>query len=143
MQTKTVQLKTNAGGAVSLAPPALHPGSHTDQGACVPPHLPPAAVLTASRTAAVDVSCDGPSRIAWEDLAAARPGQIVRTSSSRAAQRLIAASGSERSAHSLPRRRSSPTHPHCCGSRTAGLSPIFQFPLLSIGNTRKRPSSVS
>ena len=109
----------------------------------VPPHLPTAAVLTASRTAAVDVSCDGPSRIAWEDLADARPGQIVRASSGRAAQRLIAAGGSERSAHSIPHRRSSPTKPHCCGSRTAGLSPICQFPLLSIGNTRKRPSSVS
>ncbi len=112
MQTKTVQLKTNADGAVSLAPPAMYPGDHTDQGACVvaiervSTHLPTAAVLTAYRTAAVDVSCDGPSRIAWEDLADARPGQVVRASSGRASQRLIAAGGSERSAQYILRRRS-------------------------------------
>lgn len=112
MQTKTVKLKTNDAGGVSLAHPALHPGSHTDQGAFVvaiervPTHLPTAAVLTAYRTADVDVSCDGPYRIAWEALADARPGQIVRASSGRAAQRLIAAGGSERSAQSIPRRRS-------------------------------------
>ena len=112
MQTKTVKLKTNDAGAVSLAPPALHPGYHTDHGAFVvaiegvPTHLPTAAVLTAYRTAAVDVSFDGPYRIAWEELAAARPGQIVRASSGRAAQRLIAAGGSERAAQSIPRRRS-------------------------------------
>ena len=66
MQTKTVKLKTNDAGAVSLAPPALHLGSQTDQGAFVvaiervPTHLPMAVVLTAYRTAAMDMSCDGP-----------------------------------------------------------------------------------
>ena len=112
MQTKTVKPKTHDAGGVSLAPPALHPGYHTDHDAFVvaiervPIPLPTAAVLTASRTAAVDVSFDGPSRIAWEDLAAARPGQIVRASSGRAAQRLIDAGGSERRAQYIPRRRS-------------------------------------
>ena len=57
MQTKTVKLKTNDGGSVSLAHPALHPGDHTDHGACVvaiervPTHLPTAAVLTAPAAA--------------------------------------------------------------------------------------------
>ena len=112
MPTKTVKLKTTAGAAVSLAPLALPPGSHTDHGACVvaiervPTHLPTAAVLTAYRTAAVDVSCDGPSRIMWAELADARPGQVGRASSGRAAQRLIAAGGSERGAQYIPRRRS-------------------------------------
>ena len=112
MQTKTVQLKTNDAGAVSLAHPALHPGYHTDQGAFVvavervPSHLPTATVLTAYRTAAVDVSFDGPYTVLWDDLAGARPGQIVRASSGRAAQRLITAGGSERGAQYIPRRRS-------------------------------------
>ena len=35
MQTKTVKLITNAGGGVSLAHPAMHPGDYTDQGAFV------------------------------------------------------------------------------------------------------------
>ena len=35
MPTKTVKLKTTDAGGVSLAPPALHPGSHTDHGAFV------------------------------------------------------------------------------------------------------------
>ena len=112
MQTKTVKLKTNDAGAVSLAHPALHPGYHTDHGAFVvaiervPAHLPTATVLTAYRTAAVDVSFDGPYRIVWDDLADARPGQIVRASSGRAAQRLIAAGGSAPDAQYIPRRRS-------------------------------------
>ena len=72
----------------------------------VSPHFPTAAVLTAYCTAAVDVSFDGPYRIAWKDLADTRPGQIVRASSGRAAQRLIIAGVSERSAHHIPRRRS-------------------------------------
>ena len=80
MQTKTVKLKTTDAGGVSFAHSALHPGYHRDQGAFVvaiehvPTHLPTAAVLTAYRTATVDVSFDGPYRIAWEDLADARPG---------------------------------------------------------------------
>ena len=112
MQTKTMKLKTNAGGGVSLAPPALHPGYHTDHGAFVvaiqhvPAHLPAATVPTAYRTAAVDVSFDGPFTVLWDELAGARPGQLVRASSNRAAQRLIAAGGSERNAQYIPRRRS-------------------------------------
>lgn len=57
MPTKTVKLKTHAAGGVSLAPPALHPGDHTDQGACVvaiervSPHLPTAVGLTAPAAA--------------------------------------------------------------------------------------------
>ena len=112
MQTKTVKLKMNDAGVVALAPPGYAPrlphrpgrfcGRHR---ACAHPS-PPAAVLTAYRTAAVDVSFDAPYRIAWEDLAGTRPGQIVRTRSGRAAQRLIAAGGSERSAQYIPRRRS-------------------------------------
>ena len=112
MQTKTVKLKTNDAGAVSLAPPAMRPGYHKDPSAFVvtiervPAHLPTAAVLTAYRNAAMDVSFDDPSRIVWDDLAGARPGQIVRASSGHAAQRLIAAGGSERAAQYIPRRRS-------------------------------------
>ena len=110
--TKTVQLKTNDAGDVSLAPPTMRPGYHKDHGAFVvaiervPTHLSTAAVLAAYRTAAVDVSFNGPSRIVWDALAGARPGQIVRASSGRAAQRLIAAGGSERAAQYIPRRRS-------------------------------------
>ena len=57
MPTKTVKLKTNDAGGVSLAHPALHPGSQTDQGACVvalervPAQLPTATVLTAPAAA--------------------------------------------------------------------------------------------
>ena len=112
MQTKTVKLKTHDAGAVSLAPTALPPGSHTAHGAVVvaiervPAYLPSATVMTAYRTATVDVSVDGPYRIAWEDLVGARPGQIVRATSGRAAQRRIVTGGSERSAQYIPRRRS-------------------------------------
>ena len=112
MQTKTVKLKTHAAGAVSLAPTTLPPGYHKAYGAVVvaiervPAYLPPATVVTAYRTAAVDVSVDGPYRIAWEDLVGGRPGQLVRASSGRAAQRLIVAGGSKRGAQYIPRRRS-------------------------------------
>ena len=112
MQTKTVKLKTTDAGGVSLAPPAMHPGYHKDHDAFVvaiervPTHLPAAAVLTAYRNAAVDVSFDGPYRIVWDDLAGTRPGQIVQANSGRAAQRLIVAGGSERGAQYIPRRRS-------------------------------------
>ena len=57
MQTQTVKLKTPAPGGGSLAPPGLHPGDHTDHGACVvaiervPTHLSTAAVLTAPAAA--------------------------------------------------------------------------------------------
>ena len=111
MQTKTVKLITNAGG-VSLVRPAMRAGDHKPTAAFVvaiervPTHLPTATVLTAYRTAAVDVSFDGPYRIAWDDLAAARPGQIARAASGRVAQRLIAAGGSKRAAQYIPRRRS-------------------------------------
>ena len=80
MQTKTVKLKTTDAGGVSLAPPAMHPGYHKDHGAVVvaiervPAHLPTAAVLTAYRNAAVDVSFDGPYSILWDDLTGDRPG---------------------------------------------------------------------
>ena len=113
MPTKTVQLKTTDAGGVSLAPPAMPPGAHTDYGACVgaiervPAHLPTAAVLTAYRNAAVDVSFDGPYSILWDDLTGARPDQIVRAASGRAAQRLIATGGSEPQLAAPPRRRSS------------------------------------
>ena len=112
MQTKTVQLKMTDAGGVSLAPPAMHPGSHKDHGAFVvaiervPAHLSTEAVLTAYRNAAVNVSFDGPHRIVWDELAGARPGQIVRVNSGRAAQRLIVTGGSERGAQYIPRRRS-------------------------------------
>ena len=112
MPTKTVQLKMTDAGSVSLAPSAMPPGSNTDHGAFVaaiervPTRLPTAAVLTAYRTAAVDVSFDGPYRIVWDELADARPGQIVRANSGRAAQRRIVAGGSARGAQYIPRRRS-------------------------------------
>jgi len=112
MQTKTVKLKTNDAGSVSLAPPGTRLGYHKDHGAFVvaiqhvPAHLPAAAVLTAYRTAAVDVSFDGPYTVVWDELAGARPDQLVRASSNRAAQRLIIAGGSERGAQYIPRRRS-------------------------------------
>ena len=116
-QTKTVKLKTNDAGGVSLAHPAMRPGYHKQPGAFVvaiehvPAHLPTATVLTAYRAAAIDVSFDGPYTVLWDDLAGARPGQLVRASSGRAAQRLIAAGGSEREAAYTPRRRSRPVVP--------------------------------
>ena len=81
-QTKTLKLKTNDAGGVSLAHPAMRPGYHKQPGAFVvaiervPAHLPAAAVLTAYRTAAIDVSFDGPYTVLWDDLAGARPGQL-------------------------------------------------------------------
>lgn len=112
MQTKTVMLKTNDVGGVSLAPPGARPGYHTDHGAFVvaiqhvPAHQPAAAVLTAYKAAAVDVSFDGPYTVVWDELAGAWPDQLVRASSNRAAQRLIIADGSKRNAQYTPRRRS-------------------------------------
>ena len=117
MQPKTVKRKTNDVGRVSLAHPGARLGSHTDHGAFVvaiqhvPAHRPAAAVLTADRTAAGDVSFDGPSTVVWDELAGARPGQLGRTSSGRAAQRLMAAGRSERTAHYIPRRRSESVGP--------------------------------
>ena len=116
-RTKTVKLTTTDAGGVSLAHPAMRPGYHKQLGAFVvaiqdvPAHLPAAAVLTAYRNAAIDVSFDGPYTVVWDDLAGARPGQIVRASSGRAAQRLITAGGSEREAEYTPRRRSRPVVP--------------------------------
>ena len=113
MQTKTVKLKTNDTGGVSLAPPGVRPGYHKEQSAFVvaiqhvPAHLPPADVLTAYGTAAIDVSFDGPYTVLWDDLVGTRPDQIVRASSGRAAQRLLAAGGTEPQLARPPRRRSS------------------------------------
>ena len=90
-RSKTVKLKTNPAGGVSLAHPAMRSGYHKQPGAFVvaiervPVHLPAAAVLTAHRNAAIDASFDGPYTVLWDDLAGARPGQIVRASSGRAA----------------------------------------------------------
>ena len=112
MQTKTVTLKTNAADGVSLAPSTARPGYHKDHSAFVvaiqyvPAHLSAEAVLTAYRTAALDVSFDGPYTVLWDELVGTRPDQLVRASSGRAAQRLIAAGGSERGAQYIPRRRS-------------------------------------
>ena len=56
MQTKTVKLKTNDAGGVSLAPPGARPGYHKDHGAFVvaiqhvPAHLPAAAGRPQTRT---------------------------------------------------------------------------------------------
>ena len=111
-QTKTVKPKTNDVGGVSLAHPAMPPGYHKQFGAFmvavehVPAGLPAATVLKAYRRAAIDVSFDGPYTVLWDDLAGARPGQIVRANSGRAVQRLIVAGGSERGAEYIPRRRS-------------------------------------
>ena len=81
-QTTTVKLKTNDADGVSLAHPAMRPGYHKHPGACVvaiehvPAHLSVAAVLTAYRNAAIEVSFDGPYTVSWDDLAGARPGQL-------------------------------------------------------------------
>ena len=113
MPTKTVKLKTTDAGGVSLASPEARTGHHKPAAAFVvaieqvPDDVTAADVMTAYRTAAIDVSFDGPYSILWDDLAGARPDQIVRAASGRAAQRLIAAGGSEPQLAAPPRRRSS------------------------------------
>ena len=100
-RTKTVKLETNDADGVSLAPPEARTGSHKPAAASVvaseqvPDDVTAADVMTASRTAAIDVSFDGPYSILWDDLAGARPDRIVRAASGRAAQRCIVAGGSK------------------------------------------------
>ena len=112
-RTKTVKLETNDADGVSLAPPEARTGYHKPAAAFVvaieqvPDDVTAADVMTAYRTAAIDVSFDGPYSILWDDLAGARPDQIVRAASGRAAQRLIAAGGSEPQLAVPPRRCSS------------------------------------
>lgn len=112
MQTKTVKLKTTAAGEVSLAHPRATAGYRRPSRTfivaveCVPQHITAAEVAATYTRTAVDVPCDGPYALLWEDLARARPGHIVRPPARSAAPRLIAAGGSERSAQYIPRRRS-------------------------------------
>ena len=112
MQTKTVKLKTTAGAGVFIAHPRTAAGyrraSRTFIVAVerVPHHITAAEVAATYTRTAVDVPCDGPYALWWADLARARPGHIVRPPARPAAQRLIAAGGSERGIQSIPRRRS-------------------------------------